>query len=107
MFLTHSGIREREDKQGNQERGRRKQSLSTCNCLATYKCTSPKRENIWKIQEHSHLKCLLLHRFSVVIFIMFIFSGLWDCRIHLFESRVALNPGLGGVSDVASAIIFH
>ena len=23
---------------------------------------------------------------------------------HLFESRVALNPGLGGVRDVASAI---
>ena len=26
---------------------------------------------------------------------------------HLFESRVAHNPGLGGVMDVASAIISH
>ena len=32
----------------------------------------------------------------------------WDCRIHyLFDSRVALNPGLGGVRDVASAIFCH
>ena len=28
-------------------------------------------------------------------------------RIHIFESRVALNPGLGGIRDVASVIIFH
>ena len=33
--------------------------------------------------------------YSVVIFH---FLVLWDCRVqHLFESRVALNPGLGGV----------
>ena len=36
------------------------------------------------------------------------FLVLWDCGIqHLYERRVALNPGLGGVTDVASAIISH
>ena len=36
------------------------------------------------------------------------FLVLWDCRDQqLFESRVALNPGLGGVRDVASAIVSH
>ena len=62
MFLTHSGIWEREDKKGNQENGRRKQSLSTCNCLVTHKCTSPKRENMWQIQEHSHLQEISLKK---------------------------------------------
>ena len=33
---------------------------------------------------------------------------LWDCYAqHVFLSRVALNPGLGGVRDIASAIISH
>ena len=33
---------------------------------------------------------------------------IWNCRVqHLFESRVALNPRLGGVRDVASATISH
>ena len=33
---------------------------------------------------------------------------LWDCRVqNLFESRVALNLGLGGVRNVASAIDPH
>ena len=33
---------------------------------------------------------------------------LWDCRVQdLFESRVALNSGLGGMKNVASAIISH
>ena len=33
---------------------------------------------------------------------------LWDCRIqHLLESRIAHSPGVGGVRDVASAIISH
>ena len=32
----------------------------------------------------------------------------WNCRVqHLYESRVALNSGLGGVRDVASEIISH
>ena len=36
------------------------------------------------------------------------FLVLWDCRVqHLFESRVALNTGLGGMRDVVSAIISH
>ena len=44
-------------------------------------------------------------RYSIV---MFTFLVLWDCRVqHLSESRVALNPGLGDVRDVASAIISH
>ena len=49
------------------------------------------------------LKSRPIHRFSVVIFTFFILS---DCRIHNhFESRVALNLGLGGARDVATAII--
>ena len=33
---------------------------------------------------------------------------LWECRVqHLFECRVALNLGLSGVKNVASAIILH
>ena len=36
------------------------------------------------------------------------FLVFWDCRSHnRFVSRVALNPGLGEVRDVASAIISH
>ena len=36
------------------------------------------------------------------------FLVLWDYKIHnLFESRLALYPGLGGMRDVASAIISH
>ena len=36
------------------------------------------------------------------------FLVLWDCMVqHSFDSRGALNPGLGGLRDVASAIIFH
>ena len=49
------------------------------------------------------LKSLPVHRYSVV---SFTFSG--PLRLYgstlLFESRVALSPGLGGVGDVASAI---
>ena len=37
------------------------------------------------------------------------FLVFWDCGVqHLFESRVALNPGIGGVRDVTqSAIVVH
>ena len=36
------------------------------------------------------------------------FLVLWDCRVQLlFGNRVALNPGLGGVRDVASFITSH
>ena len=63
---------------------------------------------VWRSQELSlcnvaALKSISVHRYSVVIFLHFLL--LWDCR--LFESRVALNPGLGRVRDVASAIISH
>ena len=40
--------------------------------------------------------------------LVYFFLIFWDCRIHNhFESRVALNLGLGGMRDVASAIISH
>ena len=43
-----------------------------------------------------------------IVLLFLDFLVLWDCRVqNLFESRVALNPGLGGVRDVASAIISH
>ena len=36
------------------------------------------------------------------------FLVIWDCRVQLtLGNRVALNPGLGGVRDVASAIISY
>ena len=54
------------------------------------------------------LKCNPAHRYSVVIFT---FSGLLGLQgsffFFLFSNRVALNPGLGGVRDVTSAIISH
>ena len=51
------------------------------------------------------LNSLPVHRYSVVISH---FLVLWDCKVqHLFESRVALNSGLGGVKNVASVIISH
>ena len=38
----------------------------------------------------------------------YIFFVLWDSRVqHLFERRVALNPALGGLRDVESAINSH
>ena len=52
------------------------------------------------------LKSLPVHRYSVVIFT---FSGPLGLlgSTRLFESIVALNPVLGGLRDVASAIISH
>ena len=51
------------------------------------------------------LKSLPVHRYNVLFLY---FQVLLDCRVQrLFESRVALNPGLGGVRDVASAIDPH
>ena len=52
------------------------------------------------------LKCNPAHRYSVVIFT---FSGLLGLQGSIFclVIRVALNPGLGGVRDVTSAIISH
>ena len=48
-----------------------------------------------------------VHRLSAVIFTFSGPLGLYS-RVHnCFESRVALNPGLCGVMDVASAIISH
>ena len=62
---------------------------------------------IYRIQQLS--LCSVVALKSVVIILLFLhFLVLWDCRVqHLFESRVALNPGLGGMRDVASAIISH
>ena len=51
------------------------------------------------------IKSLPIHRFSVI---KFTFSGLLELKdSHTFESSEALNPGLGGVRDVASAIISY
>ena len=52
------------------------------------------------------LKCNPAHRYSVVIFTFSGLLGLQD-SFFLFGNRVALNPGLGGVRDVTSAIISH
>ena len=52
------------------------------------------------------LKSLPVHRYSVFIFIFYGPLGLHD-SIFLFGNRVALKRGLGGVRDVASAIISH
>ena len=40
-----------------------------------------------------------------IVLLFLHFLVLWTCRIlHLFGNRVALNPGLGGVRDFASAM---
>ena len=52
------------------------------------------------------LKSIPIHRYSVVIFTFSGPLGLLDST-RLFENRAALNPGLGGVRDFASAIISH
>ena len=53
------------------------------------------------------LKRLPVHQYSVV---SSHFLVLWDCTVqhlHVFESRVALNSGLGGVRNAVSVIISH
>ena len=51
------------------------------------------------------LKCNPAHRYSVVIFT---FSGLLGLQDSIFcLVTEVLNPGLGGVRDVTSAIISH
>ena len=51
------------------------------------------------------VKSLHAHRFGVVIFT---FSGPFGLKdLQNFEGRVALNPGLGGVRDVVSVVIFY
>ena len=52
------------------------------------------------------LKRLPVHQYGVVIFTFSGSLGLLGSTL-LFGTRVALNPGLGGVRDVASAIISH
>ena len=47
------------------------------------------------------------HRYSVVIFTFSGLLGLQGSIFCFFCNRVALNPGLGGVRDVTSAIISH
>ena len=52
------------------------------------------------------LKNVTPHIDIVLLFLHFLVF--WDCRFQdLFSNRVALKPGLGGVRDVASAIISH
>ena len=52
------------------------------------------------------LKSHPAYRYSVFYFSMFWSFGTVGFNI-LFGNRVALNPGLGAVRDVASAIISH
>ena len=60
------------------------------------------------------------HKITTAVFVAYVcpekpprvlslhFLVLWSCRIqHLFGNRVVLNPGLGGMRDVAPAIISH
>ena len=54
------------------------------------------------------MAALKVTTFNDVVLLYFLFLVLFDYRIHnVFESRVALNPVLRGVRDVASAIISH
>ena len=54
------------------------------------------------------IKSLPVHRYKCT-FVISHFLVLWGCKVqHLvFESRVALNSGLGGVRNVASVVITH
>ena len=46
-------------------------------------------------------------RTSIQCCYIYIFWSFGTVGFKIFESRVALNPGLGGVRDVAPAIISH
>ena len=46
------------------------------------------------------------YRYSAVTFTFSGPLGLWGSTL-IFGNRVVLNPGLGGMRDDASAIIFH
>ena len=81
---------------------------------ANIKCTLyelDKPKNIIKIAQETGILVPVWRpsKVSLYIDIVFLFLHLlvlWECRAqHLFESRVALNSGLGGVKNVASAII--
>ena len=68
-------------------------AITFCNTksVVVVPCGGPKRS------PQTSMLLLLLH-----------FMFLCDCSAqHFFESRVALNSGLGGVRDVASTIISH
>ena len=52
------------------------------------------------------LKGFSVHQYSVVVFTFSGPLGLWGSTLF-FGNRVMINPGLGGVRDVASAIISH
>ena len=64
-------------------------------------------------RDHNSCRCAVWRAYKVspyidIVLLFLHFLVLWDYRVqHLFEGRVALNPGLGGVRDVASAIISH
>ena len=45
--------------------------------------------------------------FNFLTFLFFVLLVISECWIHLFGSRVALNPVLGVVIDIASAIFSH
>ena len=63
-----------------------------------YELDKPK--NIIKIAQETALNDIVLLFLHLLV--------LWKCRVqHLFENRVAPNSGLGGVKNVASAIISH
>ena len=52
-------------------------------------------------------KSLKVHRYSVVMLLSDIFWAFGMEGLNFYFGTVALNPGLGGVSDVTSAIISH
>ena len=52
------------------------------------------------IHSSAQVRLLQLRKFELL--------KIQDCRVqHLFESRVALNPGLGGVRNVTDVIVSH
>ena len=95
---------------------RRSILLFVLNCCKMRNTIKPSPWNHWQVSDYLEItiavvvpcegpKSLPVHRYSVVIFT---FLVLWDYRVqHLFETRVALNTGLGGMRDVASVTVSH
>ena len=76
-----------------------------------YELDKPK--NIIKIAQETAVVVPVWRAYKVSLYIDIVLLFLhllviWECRVqHLFEIKVALNSGLGGVKNVASAIISH
>ena len=79
-------------------------------CFQTLDAVFPKDPFERLFRDHNSCRCAVWRPQKVSPYnYFFTLSGPLGLKgsTLLFGSRVALNPGLGGVSDVASAVISH